>query len=709
MTGAGRSRSGLGPALAIVTLAVLLVEGLGYAAYRLQRPALEWDADQRLSYLAGKKADRIDAWLRERLGDAEVTARDPLLLDQLGRLGPKAGPGPRLGRQLVQRLAVMQQAYGYSAIHLLGPDGGTLAATGDQPLRPWEARAVPETGDRARIVWQLLDQPGQGPQLVMACLVQLQAGDSRRALGTLVFRLDPEPQLANSVGGWPASSPSGETLVLARQGDQALFLNQTRLPGPPLGRMSMARTDRVGVQALLSRDGVKWGLDYRDVPTVAVARRIKGLDWVLMVKVDREEYLKPMRRLVWTYSGLGVAFLGFAAAFLAGWYDREKARERAERGRLEAERLSLGRQLGLLSNYSNDIVLLLDASGQVLEANDRAVAGYQYSLEDLRQLKVQDLRAPEARREFPDQFEQVKHQSAIRFKTLHQRRDGTVFPVEVSSLAFELAGQRYVRSLIRDITEERAYERRIQTLNDDLERRVLERTAQLETAFREMEAFSYSVSHDLRGPLRGIDGFGHVLLEEYGERLDPQGRHYLERIRAGAQRMGLIMDDLLDLSRLSRHDLNRTPVDLGAQAREILAGLAGQEPGPRPVAVAIQEDLRVQADPRLMHMVLTQLLSNAWKFTGNLPEARIEFGRAAPGRAAGTTATFFVRDNGAGFDMQFAGKLFTAFQRLHDPSEFPGTGVGLAIVQRILNRHGGHVWAEAAVGQGATFFFTLPN
>jgi light-regulated signal transduction histidine kinase (bacteriophytochrome) len=217
-----------------------------------------------------------------------------------------------------------------------------------------------------------------------------------------------------------------------------------------------------------------------------------------------------------------------------------------------------------------------------------------------------------------------------------------------------------------------------------------------------MEAFSYSVSHDLRAPLRGIDGFGHALQEEYGDQLDDQGRHYLERIRGGAQRMGQIMDDLLDLSRLSRHELTRTTVDLSAQARQILEALEQQEPGRRRVALAVQDGLRAQADPRLMNMVLGQLLNNAWKFTGKRQDARIEFG------AASEDATFFVRDNGAGFDMAYAGKLFGAFQRLHDPGEFAGTGIGLAITQRILQRHGGRIWAEAAVDQGATFYFNLP-
>jgi len=218
-----------------------------------------------------------------------------------------------------------------------------------------------------------------------------------------------------------------------------------------------------------------------------------------------------------------------------------------------------------------------------------------------------------------------------------------------------------------------------------------------------MEAFSYSVSHDLRAPLRGIDGFGHALAEEYGQRLDDQGRHYLERIRGAAQRMGQIMDDLLDLARLSRHDLVLTGVDLSAQAREILEALVQGEPG-RQVTVTIQDGLLAQADPRLIYMVLLQLLSNAWKFTARTAATRIEVGST---EAHGTTA-FFVRDNGVGFDMAYAGKLFDAFQRLHAPDQFPGTGVGLTIAQRILLRHGGRIWAEAAEHQGATFFFSLP-
>jgi signal transduction histidine kinase len=224
---------------------------------------------------------------------------------------------------------------------------------------------------------------------------------------------------------------------------------------------------------------------------------------------------------------------------------------------------------------------------------------------------------------------------------------------------------------------------------------------ELESANRELDAFSYSVSHDLRAPLRAIDGFSSMLEKESGEGLSDDGRHYLARIRGGVARMSELIEDLLRLAMISRATLTRQPVDVSGIARKVASELAAR-PQSRAVDVRIAEGLSTEADPRLATVVLENLIGNAWKFTGKQDQPRIEVGRAAAASRA-----FFVRDNGAGFDMAHADRLFGAFQRLHSEAEFEGTGIGLATVQRIVRRHGGRIWAEGEPGKGATFHFTL--
>jgi light-regulated signal transduction histidine kinase (bacteriophytochrome) len=301
-------------------------------------------------------------------------------------------------------------------------------------------------------------------------------------------------------------------------------------------------------------------------------------------------------------------------------------------------------------------------------------------------------------------------QSAIaerrRFQITYRLRcaDGRIKWVwEQGSAVLDAAGTVVaLEGLVLDVTERRQAEEEIARLNAELEERVRRRTAQLQAANAELEAFSYSLAHDIRSPLTSIDGFSHVL-GEYEDVLDERARHYLRRIRTGVQQMSELTDALLSLAQLSRVQLRSEAVDLAQAARAALGQLREREPG-RELHAEIPGHLWARGDPRLLGQVMTNLVGNAWKFSAHQPLTVIRVG-CQPG-AQGETV-YFVADQGAGFDMAHASRLFGAFQRLHAPSEFEGTGIGLALVQKIVVRHGGRIWAQARPGEGATFYFTL--
>ncbi len=283
------------------------------------------------------------------------------------------------------------------------------------------------------------------------------------------------------------------------------------------------------------------------------------------------------------------------------------------------------------------------------------------------------------------------------------KKNGEVIDVLLSAIAELDEEGKTTHSLcvMTDITERVQYEQDLIELNAELQ----QQSIKLEAVNKELESFSYSVSHDLRSPLRIVDGFSLALLEDYGDCLNEEGKSYLQQIRTSTQRMAELIDDLLQLSRLNRVEMHQEHINLSSMVTAIAQTLKLQDPN-RDCQFAIADQVFATGDPQLLRIALENLLGNAWKFTGKQSQARIEFGITQHERYA-DQLVYFIKDNGAGFNMSYANKLFGAFQRLHKTEEFPGTGIGLATVQRVINRHGGKIWAESVVSEGATFYFTL--
>lgn len=349
----------------------------------------------------------------------------------------------------------------------------------------------------------------------------------------------------------------------------------------------------------------------------------------------------------------------------------------------------------------------VDMDGKITEFNDSFVRLVQYAPEEILSLGYGDLTPERWHATERDILEQqvLKRGYSDIYEKEYIRKDGTVFPVELRTflLKDDNGNPSGMWAILRDITERKRAEAEIRQLNAELEQRVAMRTAQLEAAVKELESFSYSVSHDLLAPLRHITGYSRILREDFAGQFPEEARENLERISIAAGRMGQLINELLKLSRVSRMEMRRVNIDLGKMARDTIEMLQETNPDRR-VEVTIKEGMIVKGDPTLIRMAVQNLLENAWKYTANTADPRIEFGS----RVIGGEEIFFVADNGTGFDMEFAEKIFEPFQRLHG-DEYEGTGIGLATVKRVIERHGGKVWGEGEEKRGATFYFSIPD
>ena len=385
-----------------------------------------------------------------------------------------------------------------------------------------------------------------------------------------------------------------------------------------------------------------------------------------------------------------VLLVAFGAAAFGALHQREKAEEK------------LDRLLGSMP----DAIVIINADGKIIGSNANTERLFGYSERELQGERMA-LLVPESLRQIQRQYysgifsQKGNNRATTTIELCGLHKDGSEFPIEVSTTPLATEKGLAATSAVRDITARKEVEQKISALNKELENRALE----LEATNKELEAFSYSVSHDLRSPLQNIDSFSQILLEDYANRLDADGRDYVQRLRGSCEHMENIIDALLALSNMTRSELLMEHFDLTALAHAVASDVKQKNPD-RLVDWVIAEGLSAEGDAKLLRVVLENLFGNAWKFTANRQRARIEFGALPQSNGA---RTYFVRDDGAGFDMVRAGNLFTPFKRLHDQNEFKGTGIGLATVQRVIQRHRGKIWAEGVVDQGATFCFTLSD
>ncbi len=441
--------------------------------------------------------------------------------------------------------------------------------------------------------------------------------------------------------------------------------------------------------AMTSHDWSAYLADVRQQGTYYATRGLSFTSWYGVVRIA-SDVLVPALVAAYTQdpSRLGralVAATGFFDGVMSVIAEQYLDAKENDRARL------------IVSSVKDYALIMLDPSGRVASWNGGAKTLLGYEPEEIVGAHVSTFYPSEERRAGKPEHELEIALREGRFEDegWRLRKDGSPFwaNVVVTPMNDSHGKALGFAKVTRDLTERRRAEEQL---------RIAKEAA--ETANRELEAFSYSVAHDLRAPLRAMNGFANILVEDYRDKLDDEGRDALEEIQQNAVRMGRLIDALLSLARVARSELAIAPTNLTALARSVADQLRGGE-SQRAVEVAIEPNLMAEVDPSLARTLLQNLLENAWKFTSKTPSPRVDVG-ALPAAKQGQPA-FFVRDNGAGFDMRFASKLFGPFQRLHTTAEFPGTGIGLATVQRIVHRHGGHVWAEGGVGAGATFFFTL--
>jgi PAS domain S-box-containing protein len=693
---------------------------LGTFYYRNYERHFRSEVERQLSAIAELKVGELAQWRTERFGDANVLHQNAAFTRLVRSFMNK--PEDTEAQQLLQIWLEKYQVYNhYDRVFLLDTQDVTrmsVPARAEPISRVLFQRAA-EVRQSGQIVLQDFSRYEHNQRIYLALLVPiLDEADANRPLGVLVLSIDPRTYLYPYIQHWPTASRTAETLLVRREGNAAMFLNVLRFQTNAALALhsSLEMTNLPAVKAVMGQTGVLDGVDYRGVPVVADVRAVPESPWFLVSKMDLVEVYAPLReRLWWVVFLMGVLLLGAGAGVGMVW---RQQRVHFYRERYEAAKVLRHTQAMLQAaldqsqagiaiadapsgalRYVNDAGLLIRGRDRHTAVNGVGINQYvaSWQLLDIDGRPLNNDEVPLARAI-------LFGETCSREFIIRRASDDDRIVLAKAAPIRDDDGKVVAGIVVfMDITEQKRAEAEIHKLNAQLEQRVVERTAQLQSANQELEAFSYTVSHDLRAPLRHIDGYVELLVNRFRDALPDKGRHYLDTIADAARQMGRLIDDLLHFSRTGRTELHKVGLDMNQVLQEALVPLQVGCAG-RAIEWTIGDLPPVHGDAAMLRQVWTNLLSNAIKYTGTRAPAQIAVGACVEG----AEIVFFVRDNGVGFDMQYVHKLFGVFQRLHPVEDFEGTGIGLASVRRIVTRHGGRTWAEAELDQGATFYFTLP-
>jgi PAS domain S-box-containing protein len=721
-------------ALTIFFSASALIIILGYYIYQNQKTYMANVAGQQLAAIAELKVWEINNWRDERIGDASVIYKNNVFASDVMQYF-KNHSSPEARRNILSLLSATQKSYKYKNILLLDANKKVQLSLNNynSDLGMIHSSDINEAVEKNEIIISDLYRDNQTGTIHLSVVIPIVViqKSSAKYIGTVIIIIDPRIRLYPTIKLWPVPSETGEALLVHRDGDDVVYLNELRhIKNTPLMmRYPISEMSLPAVKAILGWKGVVEGIDYRKKSVIAAIKSVPGSSWFLIAKVDMEEIYAPLKARFWVtvfFIIAGILILGVIVAYIWRYQQAKYYREQYE---LEDIRSFLYARS--LIEASIDPLVTISTEGKIMDVNESTESITGRSRKELIGSNFSNYFTEPEKAE--EGYKLVFENGIVRNYPLSIRNaSGKITEVLYNATVYknEAGEVQGVFAAARDITELRRVEKELKTAHDELELRVKERTRELQIANenlqseiaerkeveklielrtkllemtnKELESFSYSVSHDLRAPLRAIDGYTRMILRDQRDKLNDDAKRKFDLIRSNTQIMGKLIDDLLSFSRLGRLELNMSKLDMESLVNDVWMELQIINPD-RKIDLIIKDIPSGWGDRTLIKQVYSNLLSNAVKYTKFKDKAYIETG----GYSEGDENTYYIKDNGVGFDMEYYDKLFGVFQRLHSADDYEGTGVGLAIVQRIIHRHGGRVWAEGKVEEGATFYFTL--